>query len=424
MNQKIGFWPLLAIVINAQLGASIFLIPSKLAIFKAYGLVGWCIGGIGAILLALVFAFLCMETNQPGGPHIYARLCLGDKFGFFVTWLYWCGAWVCNPILISTSVFYLETVIGQISIYNKFILEVSILLSLTVINMKGIKLAGYIEGGMVIIKLLPLILIPILAISNINIDNFTNNELNDMTITDAICKSSIAAFWGFVGLEEGGSAADSVCNAKKSVPLAIVLGTSIVAIISFINTFAIFGILPFDILEKTGAPFAVVLSKLLGGNYNKAIGLLTFIMCYGSLNAWVLFSGKLAQTAANANMFPKIFGKSSSTGAPIFALSIAAIGTMCILAILEFSKYKDTLSSFLDMSVIMYIVLYLLAIICYFALILKKKSFNVSRLVIAILAFAFCFLMLIWSNIYDFSAVAIVLIIAIPVYQYWRKSGR
>ena len=32
-NQTISFWTLLAIVINAQLGASIFLLPSKLAIF-------------------------------------------------------------------------------------------------------------------------------------------------------------------------------------------------------------------------------------------------------------------------------------------------------------------------------------------------------------------------------------------------------
>ena len=32
-NQKIGFWTLMAIVINAQLGASIFFLPKDLAIF-------------------------------------------------------------------------------------------------------------------------------------------------------------------------------------------------------------------------------------------------------------------------------------------------------------------------------------------------------------------------------------------------------
>ena len=32
-KHKIGFWALMSIVINAQLGASIFLLPSKLAVF-------------------------------------------------------------------------------------------------------------------------------------------------------------------------------------------------------------------------------------------------------------------------------------------------------------------------------------------------------------------------------------------------------
>jgi len=32
-NQKIGFWTLIAIIINAQLGASIFFLPKDLAVF-------------------------------------------------------------------------------------------------------------------------------------------------------------------------------------------------------------------------------------------------------------------------------------------------------------------------------------------------------------------------------------------------------
>ena len=420
-KSQIGFWTLLAIVINAQLGASIFLLPSKLAAFKTYGLIGWIIGGIGAILVAMVFAFLCIETSKAGGPHIYARMIFGDKIGFFVTWLYWCGAWVCNPILISTSIDYLEQIIGNISVFERFLLEISIVVSLTLINIKGIKWAGYLENIMVMIKLLPLLLVPILAFKNINTEHFKVTTPDNMSALDAICKASIVAFWGFVGLEEGGSTADSVKNAKKAVPLAIVLGTSFVAIISLINTVSIFGIIPCNELEQTGAPFAVVLGKLLGGNYDKIIGILTFIMCYGSLNAWILFSGKLSQTAANENMFPAIFGKSNKAGSPSISLWIAAVGTISILAVLEFTTYKDALSNFLDMSVIMYVVLYLMAIISYLAWIYKFKKYSILRVIVAILAFIFCFLMLKWSNFSDFTAVGLVLLSSLPVFIYWNR---
>ena len=419
---QIGFWTLFAIVVNAQLGASIFLLPTKLAALKTYGLIGWVIGGIGAVLLATVFGFLCLETSKSGGPHIYARMFFGDKVGFFVTWLYWCGAWACNPILISTSIDYLEHVIGVIPIWERLLLEISIVVSLTLVNIKGIKWAGCLESVMVIIKLLPLIIVPILAFQNMNMDHFVEKTPVGMSVFDTICKASIIGFWGFVGLEEGGSTADSVTNPKRTVPLAIILGTSLVAIISLVNTFAIFGVIPLSELENQGAPFAEVLGRLIGGSYDTLIGTLTFVMCYGSLNAWVLFSGKLSQTAARENMFPKIFGKSNKANSPTFSLCIAALGTIIILAILECTNLKDAMTNFLDMSVVMYIVLYLVAVICFITHMVKVKNYSFVKWCIAILAFVFCSSMLVLSNFSDFTAVGIILLLSIPVYIYWQHE--
>ena len=384
---KIGFWTLLAIVINAQLGASIFLLPSKLASFGPQAILGWIVGGIGAISIAMVFAFLCLETTKTGGPHVYAQMVFGDKIGFFVTWLYWCGTWVCNPILISTSIDYLEQVTGPVSVITRFILEISI-----------------VESIMVVIKMLPLILVPILAITNLDKANFSTGTVTSpstsMSLFGVIISSSIIAFWGFVGLEEGGSTADSVINPKKNVPLAIILGTSFVALISLINTVSIFGVIPCEQLKNMPAPFAVVLGKLLGGTYDKIIGILTFIMCYGSLNAWILFSGKLAQTAAEEKMFPLMFKKVNVNKSPYIALSIAALGTIIVLAILEFSPYKDALSDFLDMSVVMYIVLYLMAIVSYLFFIYKKKLAE-SEMTTGHVLRIFHYIRPIWQYIYN-----------------------
>ena len=144
-------------------------------------------------------------------------------------------------------------------------------------------------------------------------------------------------------------------------------------------------------------------------------------MCYGSLNAWILFGGKLSQTAANENMFPEIFGKTNKAGSPSISLWIAAIGTIGILAVLEFTTYKDALSNFLDMSVIMYVVLYLMAIISYLAWIYKSKKYSILKLIVAILAFIFCLLMLKWSNFSDFTAVVLVLLASLPIFIYWNK---
>ena len=76
----------------------------------------------------MVFGFLCLDTKKPGGPQIYAKMIFGEKIAFFVTWLYWCGAWVCNPILISASIDYLEQVIGPINVILRFLLEITIII--------------------------------------------------------------------------------------------------------------------------------------------------------------------------------------------------------------------------------------------------------------------------------------------------------
>ena len=242
-KSKMGFWSLLAIVIGAQLGASIFLLPSQLAQYRTLGLCGWMIGGIGAILLTVVFSFLCTQTGKTGGPHIYARMFFGDKIGFFITWIFWCGAWACNPILIATAVNYLMSFVGNMSLTQKLICEIAMIFSLTYVNLRGVKTTGIFEITLTAFKILPLIIIPILAFQHINMDNFTEITPVNMSPSSTIIQAAILSFWGFVGLEGGTTPAGDVKNPKRNIPLAIVLGTSLVAIISLINTFAIFGII-------------------------------------------------------------------------------------------------------------------------------------------------------------------------------------
>ncbi len=423
LKNKIGFWTFLSIVINAQIGASIFLLPAELARFRAFGLIGWVIGGLGAIMIAMVFAFLCMDTDKPGGPHTYARMFFGEKVGFFVTWIYWCGSWACNPIIIATAVNYLCCAVGDFSPTGKLIAEISIVLSLTAINVKGVKCGGYLGNILLILKILPLVVVPILAFGNIHHEHFAEHTPAGMSVTETILKSSLVACWAFVGLEEGGAAAHSVINPKKTVPWGIVLGTTFVAVVSLLITVSVFGVIPLAELEKNGAPFATVLGTLLDGSYDKLIGILTFIMCYGSLNAWVLFSGQIAQSASNEGIFPKCFSKTSCNGSPTTALWIACLGTIAILIINEATPFGSTLSEFLDMSVIIYLALYLVAIVSYVTWAVKNKKYSWWKLLITLGAFAFCILIMSSSSIKSLYALGILLLISIPVYFNVRKRN-
>lgn len=422
-QSKMGFWSLASIVVSAQLGASIFLLPSQLAHFRTLGILGWLLGGIGAILITIVFSFLCIKTSKTGGPHIYARMFFGEKIGFFVTWIYWCASWACNPILIATAIYYLMSFIGDISQSMKLFFEILMVVSLTFINSRGVKTAGKLDFILTIFKILPLFIIPFFALPNLNIENFKELTPLNMPSSETIIQATILSFWGFVGLEGGTSPAGIVKNPKRTIPLAIILGTAFVVLISILNTVSIFGVISPSELENIPAPFAKVMVVLFGGSFDKLIGFLTFIMCYGSLNAWIFFSGQIAKSAAEENMLPLFFKKLNKYGSPSNALWTGSLGTIVILFLQKSSLFGDKIGKFLDMSVIIYIVLYIMAVLAYIKFMKFTKTKSIFQILITLLAFAFCSLILLNSNPFNFSAVVTILLFGIPVYITVRRNG-
>ena len=421
-DNKIGFLTLVSIVISAQLGASIFIMPSEMAQFRVMGLLGWIIAGFGAVLITMVFACLCSKSAITGGPHIYARMFFGNNVGFFITWLYWCAAWACNPIMVSASIDYLATITGPLSSTNKVLYEIALVLLLTLLNVRGIKVSGYFEIALTILKIIILLVIPFIVANKIDFHNFSEIVPHDMTVTSALLGSTITAFWGFVGLEGGASPSENVKNPQKTIPMAIIYGTSFVAIISLINTFAIFGIISPEKLENINAPFSFIMSAIFGTGYDKTIGIMTFLMCIGSLNAWVLLSGQIAKTAAKDNMLPKCFLKTNKYGAPTVGIWISSIGTIAIILLQQTNLIGNKIGKFMDMSVIVYIMLYLTTVIACMKFLYKNN--NLIYNIITILAFAFCIMILVSSPGRNLLFVIFVIAIGIPIFVYLKKHQR
>ena len=423
-ESKLGFWTLISIVISAQLGTGMFLIPSILAPFRTLGLVGWLISGVGAVLITGVFSFLCTKTSKVGGPHIYARMFFGEKVGFFVTWIYWCGAWACNPIIIATTVNYLMHLTGDLSFGYKLALEISLVLSLTLINTRGVKTSGNFELFMTILKVVPLIAVPIIAFNHINFDNFKELAPIDMSPLKAITAATILSFWGFVGLEGGTSPAGVVKNPRRTVPLAIIFGTAFVAIVCIANTFSIFGLINPSELEHIGAPYAQAMTILFGGGFDKLFGSIVALMCIGSLNAWVLFSGQIARSAADEGMMPKSFGKLNKNGAPSKALWVSAIGTIVILFVQKTPLIGDKIDKFLGIASDLYVVLYAMAVLAYIKFMKDSKIKSIPQILVTGLAFVFCALILTHTDPMNLIVLVGLLATGIPVYLRLKKQRK
>ncbi len=429
-NHKIGFWQLVSIVISCELGSSIFLLPKELAQFGFYGLVGWIVGGIGAVMIAVTFAFLCSRSGITGSACKYVKMSFGEKAGFFMNWAYWCAAWMCNPIIISTSISYLMEATGYLNPITQLMVEIAIVLILTIINTRGIQVSSNVEICLTIFKILPLLIVPVCAIKYMSLDNITSMKSNydasmiHVSIFKIILLAALKAFWGFTGLEGCTSTAEFVKESSKTLPLAIIVGTSFVAIISLFNTLSIFAIIKPDQMQNIDAPFAHVMMKLFGENIGGIVGIMTFVMCIGSINAWILFSGQIARSAVKEEMMPEYFGKLNKYNVPARSLWISAIGTIIILCILKLPFLNaNAISDVVDMSVVVYIVLYVLAILSYIKIMINNKEKSILHHLITILALVFCIAVLVNTEFKSFAFLAFMFTTGVPAYIITARNA-
>jgi APA family basic amino acid/polyamine antiporter len=95
-----------------MIGSGIFLLPASLAaVALATGsgsLLAWALTGIGAMLLAAVFATLGRAYPKTGGPYAYAHRAFGDFAGFQTAWGYWIAAWAGNAAIAIAFTGYLR----------------------------------------------------------------------------------------------------------------------------------------------------------------------------------------------------------------------------------------------------------------------------------------------------------------------------
>src|SRR5262249_22674839 len=88
--KSIRKWDLVAVTINAVIGAGIFGLPSKVySLAGAYSPAAFLLCAAFAAMIVLCFAEVASRFTETGGPYLYAREAFGPAAGFTIGWLMW-----------------------------------------------------------------------------------------------------------------------------------------------------------------------------------------------------------------------------------------------------------------------------------------------------------------------------------------------
>jgi APA family basic amino acid/polyamine antiporter len=443
LKREMGLWTATAMVIGNMIGSGVFLLPAALAVvalqYGSSALLAWVVTGVGAMLLAGVFATMGKAYPRTGGPYVYARRAFGDFVGFQTAWGYWIAAWVGNAALAIAFVGY-TTVIWPGLADSKLamaLLAVGAIWLLTLVNVLGVREGGRVQLVTTILKFVPLALIGVIGLFYLNADHFTpfleatgSAGRQGLSLLQGITAAIGLTLWAFIGLESATVPAEEVRDPKRTIPRATYLGTAITTLIYIVATVAVMGIIPLATLSTSNAPFADAATSIFGGTWGKWVAAVGMISAFGALNGWTLLTARISLAASEDGLFPRFFGRvHGERRTPVYGLIAAAVLVTGLVFMNYTGSLVDQFTFMLLLATLTTVVPYAFAAAAEIALFMKEPArFTgvkfVRDTIVAILGFGYAVWAMYATGSESIAKGYILLMLGIPVFLYmrWRRQ--
>lgn len=322
------------VVAGNMIGSGIFLLPATLASVGSLTVLGWMIGTLGALALALLFGRLAQRKPMAGGPATYAFDAFGRFWGSQSSLWYWAACLIGNVAIALAASSYLSSFLGLDPGPAMGALFTVILLWLvTVVNLVSPRFVGQFDGLLLIAGLIPLLLVITVGWVSFDAAQFRKSwNVTGQPLYQTLPHSLALVFWAFTGLESASVAAAVVDKPERNIPIATIAGVLIAALIYIAASIVIFGLAPAADIAAANAPFALAAAKMLGPTAGPLVALCGGLKALGTLAGWVLMSAQVSRAAADHGLLPQTFARTRAGDTPVAGLLIAGlIGTVIIL---------------------------------------------------------------------------------------------
>ena len=386
-DDKLGLWLLIFVALGSMIGSGIFNSPRDLiSVANPQGtLITWVIGGLGAMMLALVFVYLA--TRKPelkSGVYAYARDGFGDYMGFNSAWGYWSVGWLGNVSYLALFFKTLNDLLREhaLSPLTAFLIGSAILWSFHAILMAGIREGAILNFIVTAAKLIPILLIILLGFALVRSDLFIvanwQRQLastgGDTTPLMQVKEAMAVVLWCFVGIEAA-SVLSGRAKSQRTVRLSIILSLLVVLSIYMLVTFIAMSSVPAHELAASETPLALVLERTaVGAAGGLVIRLGIMISVLGASISWILLSVETLYAAARDGVLPRLFQKTNRKGTPVNALLMTQCFTQLFLLSILSPRLNETYLAAITIATTLVLIPYLLS-----SLYAVKTAFSIRK---------------------------------------------
>lgn len=361
LARRLGFTSAMMVVIGSVIGSGIFLTPQNVAAtvqVPGVMLFVWVLTGILTLAGALTNAEIANEIPDAGGQYVFFRVLYGDLLAFLFGWsafiVYQTGSiaaiavafaryfgyFVDLPVLPPSIEAWQLPLIGNIHPFEAIgvkLVAIGAILLMAVINYLGVQFGGFVQNLFTSAKILAIggIIVLSIGFGSGNAANFFPlwGEPASGNLLTAIGVAMIATLWSYDGWNSLTFMAGEVKNPRRTIPLALVLGTIAIIFIYVLTNIAYLYILPIEQIASSKLVAADVVESVLPGLGGGLIAAVVMVSTFGGVNATSMTTARVYY-AMSAD---KLFFKGMEKTHPVYktpgrALIIQAVWA-CILTL-------------------------------------------------------------------------------------------
>lgn len=376
LRRALGPWSAVSIIMGTVIGSGIFLVPSDMV--KAVGspstvFLVWIFGGVLSLFGALTYAELSAALPRAGGEYAYLTAAYGPFWGFLYAWT---QTWVAKSASIAAlaTAFYsyladflpgLQAPLyivpwpigpggGPLEIRYGQILALCLILFLSAVNYRGVRLGGGLQVGVTALKVL--LIGGVIAVGLLSrqagLANLHSSTAADPGGIPGFFVALVAALWAYDGWNNAGMLGSEVENPQRTFPLALIAGVTAVIGVYLLTNLAYFSVLPASDVASSSRVAADMMRRVAGPHGGAAVSVAAMISIFAALNGSILSGSRVPYAMARDGYFFRHIGRVH----PVFrtpSASILLLGLWSSVLVLS-GHYSDLYNMVIFPSWILY----------------------------------------------------------------------
>jgi APA family basic amino acid/polyamine antiporter len=303
--RSIGRVDLIAVLINAVIGAGIFGLPARVfGLIGDFSVIAFLVCAVFASLIVICFAEVGSRFSDTGGPYLYASEAFGAVVGFEAGWLMWLArvsAFAANGNLLVDYAGYFWPGIAVGSGRSMFLSAVTV--SLIAINIVGVRNATRVNNLFAAGKLIPIALFIAAGLWFADWGRFTFSAVPSYA---PFSTSVLLLVYAFTGFEMAVIPSGEIRDPQRNIPIALLTAMAVIAAIYVLIQIVCIGTLP-D-LASSQRPLADAANRFLGHAGAAIISAGIVVSITGNLNIVLLSASRIPFAMGERRELPHFLG--------------------------------------------------------------------------------------------------------------------